>query len=67
VRTIGLLGGVELTLDGLADRVAEEALRRGVLVRALRGSVLQISPPFVVSEQQLHTIGDVIGESLIAA
>ncbi len=67
VRTIGLLGGVELTLEGLADRVAEEALRRGVLVRALRGEALQISPPFVVSEQQLRTIADVIGESLAAA
>jgi len=67
VRTIGLLGGVELTLDGLADRVAEEALRRGVIVRALRGAVLQISPPFVVSEEQLRTIADVIGESLTAA
>ena len=66
VRTIGLLGGVELTLEGLADRVAEEALRRGVLVRALRGAVLQISPPFVVSEQQLQTIAGVIGESLAA-
>jgi putrescine aminotransferase len=67
VRTIGLLGGVELTLDGLADRVADQALRRGVLVRALRGAVLQISPPFVVSEQQLRTIAEVIGESLAAA
>jgi putrescine aminotransferase len=66
VRTIGLLGGVELALDGLADRVAEEALRRGVIVRALRGTVLQISPPFVISEEQLRTIADVIGESLIA-
>jgi adenosylmethionine-8-amino-7-oxononanoate aminotransferase len=67
VRTIGLLGGIELTLDGLADRVAEEALGRGVIVRALRGAVLQISPPFVVSEEQLRRIADVIGESLTVA
>jgi putrescine---pyruvate transaminase len=72
VRTIGLLGAVELSGDVLADRpdltdrVAEEALRRGVIVRALRGSTFQISPPFVVSEDQLTTIASVLRESLDA-
>ncbi len=72
VRTIGLLGAVELSGDVLADRpeltdrVAEEALRRGVIVRALRGAALQISPPFVVSEDQLTTIASVLRESLNA-
>jgi putrescine aminotransferase len=65
VRTIGLLGAVEVTGD-VVDRVAEEALRRGVIVRALRGVALQISPPFVVSEGQLGTIADAIGDSLDA-
>jgi adenosylmethionine-8-amino-7-oxononanoate aminotransferase len=37
-----------------------------VIVRALRGAVLQISPPFVVTEEQLGTIAGVIGESLDA-
>ena len=31
-----------------------------------RGAVLQISPPFVVSEEQLGTIASVIRESLDA-
>jgi len=72
VRTIGLLGGVELDAAALADRpdltdrVAEEALRRGVIVRALRGAVLQISPPFVISEDQLTTIAAILRESLDA-
>jgi adenosylmethionine-8-amino-7-oxononanoate aminotransferase len=72
VRTIGLLGAVEVRGDILADRpdltdrVAEEALRRGVIVRALRGAALQISPPFVVSEDQLTTIATVLRESLDA-
>src|SRR5205814_872227 len=65
VRTIGLLGGVEIGGE-LADRVSEEALARGVIVRALRGAALQISPPFVVSEEQLARIASVIGESLDA-
>jgi adenosylmethionine-8-amino-7-oxononanoate aminotransferase len=65
VRTIGLLGAVEVNGE-LADRVAEEALQRGVIVRALRGVALQISPPFVVSEDQLGTIAAVLGESVEA-
>jgi putrescine aminotransferase len=65
VRTIGLLGGVE-TREGQADRVAEEAMRRGVIVRALRGAILQVSPPFVISEEQLGTIATTIRESLDA-
>jgi putrescine aminotransferase len=72
VRTIGLLGAVELAGDALADRsdladrVAEEAFRRGVIVRPLRGAVLQISPPFVVSEEQLTSTAAVVRESLDA-
>jgi adenosylmethionine-8-amino-7-oxononanoate aminotransferase len=72
VRTIGLLGAVEVSGEALADRpeltdrVAEEALRRGVIVRALRGAAIQISPPFVVSEDQLATVATVLRESLEA-
>ena len=72
VRTIGLLGAVELSADVLADRpeltdrVVEEALKRGVIVRALRGAALQISPPLVVSEDQLTAVAAVLGESLDA-
>ncbi len=66
VRTIGLLGAVELE-EGYADRVAADALERGVITRALRGVALQISPPFVITEQQLEHVALVIGESLDAA
>ena len=46
-------GGARRT--GYADRVAAEALERGVITRALRGVALQISPPFVITEEQLGT------------
>src|SRR3954454_10225051 len=65
VRTIGLLGAVELDRE-LADRVAAETQERGVIRRALRGVALQISPPFVVTEEQLATVAAVIRESLDA-
>jgi putrescine---pyruvate transaminase len=66
VRTIGLLCGVEIKGDA-ADRVAAEALKRGVILRSLRNAVLQISPPFVISEAQLGTVASAIRESLDAA
>ena len=65
VRTIGLLGAVEIK-DGHADRVAADALERGVIVRPLRSAALQISPPFVIDEAQLRRVADVIRESLDA-
>ena len=65
VRTIGLLAAVELDRE-VADRVAAETLERGVITRALRGVALQISPPFVITEEQLGTVAAAIGESLDA-
>lgn len=70
VRTAGLLAGVQLRAEALAadpalvDRVVVAARERGVLVRALVGTALQVSPPFVISEQELAQIADVIGAAL---
>jgi adenosylmethionine-8-amino-7-oxononanoate aminotransferase len=69
---LGLLAGVELDADALAeqpqlpDRVFHAALERGVVCRAIRGVAMQISPPLVISEQELETVGAVLGESLDA-
>jgi adenosylmethionine-8-amino-7-oxononanoate aminotransferase len=69
---LGLLGAVELKAEllqeepGLAARVAAEARERGVLTRVIRGVALQVSPPFVITEDELATIGRVFGESLDA-
>jgi adenosylmethionine-8-amino-7-oxononanoate aminotransferase len=65
VRTVGLLGAVEIK-DGHADAVAAAALERGVIVRPLRSAALQISPPFVIDEAQLARVADVIRECLDA-
>lgn len=65
VRVVGLLCGVELNGD-TADRTAAEALKRGVIVRSLRNAVLQISPPFVISEDELGRVAAAIRESLDA-
>ena len=64
VRSAGLAAAVELDTDVLAANpgagaaAVATARRHGVLTRALRGVALQISPPFVVTEDELVTIVD---------
>jgi len=64
---LGLLGAVELTDGAKLAAVVDEAEARGVLVRGLRGVALQISPPFVVTEDELSTLSRVLGDALDAA
>jgi putrescine aminotransferase len=70
VRTIGLLAGVELSAAArsatpdLTERVTRRAREHGVLVRNLVGHTLQISPPFVVTPDELTHLADVLQRSL---
>jgi adenosylmethionine-8-amino-7-oxononanoate aminotransferase len=70
VRSIGLAGAVELDPALLAEQPAAGAAvvlaarRHGVLTRLLRGVALQISPPFVVTEDELRTAVDGIAAAL---
>ena len=54
VRSVGLMGGVQLDADWLAERsvsgasVVSACRERGILTRVLAGEVLQITPPFVI-------------------
>jgi adenosylmethionine-8-amino-7-oxononanoate aminotransferase len=47
--------------------VIDAAYERGVLVRGSRGVALQVSPPFVITEDELATTARVFGEALDAA
>ncbi len=63
---IGLIAGVEL--DGAVDGDAFQraCLDRGVLVRILGGNIVQVSPPFVITEAELREIPDAIADALDA-
>ena len=68
VRTgVGLLGGVELADPSKLQAVIDAAYDRGVLVRGIRGVALQVSPPFVITEEEIATTARVFGEALGAA
>jgi len=75
VRGLGLVAGIELVRDrgtkelfdaaiGAARLVWLDALERGVIVRPLQGDVLAISPPFVISEEQIDQIVRVLDRSI---
>jgi putrescine---pyruvate transaminase len=72
VRAIGLLAGVELEPTALAEdpalveKVVVAARERGVLVRNLLGRSLQISPPFVITAEEIAMLATVLSEVLDA-
>jgi putrescine aminotransferase len=75
VRGLGLLAGVELVRDqstkqsfdvsaGAARRVWLAALEEGVIVRPLTGDVLAMSPPFVISDEQIDKMVMVLDRAI---
>lgn len=77
IRGLGMMAGIELVRDrttrqpapGLTGAVVTEALRRGVLVLGggIYGNVLSLSPPFVITTEQLDFALGMLKESLWAA
>jgi len=74
VRTgAGLLAGIELSAaareadPGLGARVVAAARERGVITRLLRGVALQVSPPFVITTEELRQLAEVLTAALDAA
>jgi adenosylmethionine-8-amino-7-oxononanoate aminotransferase len=70
VRSVGLMGGVQLDADWLAERsvsgasVVSACRERGILTRVLAGEVLQITPPFVIESEELDQVVEVIDDVL---
>jgi len=66
----GLLAAVEIAEDaraadpGLAPRLVTAIRERGVITRLLRGTALQISPPFVITEAEIGTIAESFAAAL---
>jgi putrescine aminotransferase len=69
-RSAGLLAAVQLSAEAraavpdLADRVVAALQDDGVLIRALVGHSLQLSPPFVITEDEIGLIGERIAGAL---
>jgi adenosylmethionine-8-amino-7-oxononanoate aminotransferase len=52
-RHSGLLGGISLVPEVSAEFVTDDLLEAGMISRPLRGNTLQISPPFVTTDDEL--------------
>jgi putrescine aminotransferase len=72
-RAVGLTAAVELDADalerdpGLLDRTVALAREHGVLTRSLRGCALHVSPPFLITPEQIEAIVDGFRGALDAA
>ena len=75
VRGLGLVAAIELVRDratkelfetsaGAARRVWLAALEEGVIVRPLMGDVLAMSPPFVISNEQIDRLVSVLDRAV---
>ncbi len=66
VRGRGLMWGVELFDGGYAQSVVIGALKKGIILlqAGVRGNVLSITPPLVISQRQLDRAIDIVEECL---
>jgi 4-aminobutyrate---pyruvate transaminase len=74
-RGLGLIGGVELVADkntkrafapqhGVAARAVQFAEAEGLIVRAVLGDVLTLSPPLIINAQEVDELFDRLGRAL---
>jgi adenosylmethionine-8-amino-7-oxononanoate aminotransferase len=63
---VGLMAGVQLNPETPGEQVVRRAIDEGVLLRLITNNTLQISPPFVVTEADLHAIAEAIDAALTA-
>ncbi len=77
VRGIGLMAGIEFVEDKtskkafpgamkIGERVFKECVKRGLFSR-IRGDIYMLAPPFVVTDEQIDRIINVLGEAIPAA
>ncbi|MEV0288877.1 aminotransferase class III-fold pyridoxal phosphate-dependent enzyme [Kribbella sp. NPDC050820] len=64
VRVCGFLGGVTLAEDIAAERAADALIELGFISRPLRGNTLQLSPPFITTDDELTQFVDAIDHVL---
>jgi 4-aminobutyrate aminotransferase len=72
IRGLGMMIGIELVRDRasrapapeLAGRVVVESLRRGLIVLGggIYGNVLSLSPPFVITREQVDAAVEILGQ-----
>ena len=62
VRGLGLLQGVELTIDGAP--VVADCLNRGLLINCTMDRVLRFVPPLIITQREIDRLVDVLADVL---
>lgn len=64
VRVAGFLGGITLHENITAEHAADRLIDNGFVSRPLRGNTLQVSPPFITTDDELTAFVDAISHVL---
>jgi adenosylmethionine-8-amino-7-oxononanoate aminotransferase len=65
-RVAGLLGGISLREDLSAEAVTDVLIEDGFVTRPLRGNTVQISPPFITTDEELRELVGAIEAAVVA-
>ena len=65
VRILGLMIGIELTIDG--TQIVQGCMDRNLLVNATHGTVIRLLPAMNLTEKQVHEGCDILAEVIKAA
>jgi adenosylmethionine-8-amino-7-oxononanoate aminotransferase len=55
-RVAGFLGGITLTDGVSAEAVTDELVKHGFITRPLRGNTVQVSPPFITTDDEIRQL-----------
>jgi adenosylmethionine-8-amino-7-oxononanoate aminotransferase len=61
---VGFLAGVQLRPEVSAEAIEDACIEAGLLIRTINDNTLQISPPFVVTDDEVSFIGKTIHAAL---
>ncbi len=62
IRGLGLMIGVELTIDGTA--IFKECLKRGLIINCTQGNVLRVMPALNVTQRQINKAIHILDEAI---
>lgn len=65
-RVAGLLAGISLADTLSAEGVTDELVEHGFITRPLRGNTIQISPPFITTDDEIRQLVAAIDTVLAA-
>ena len=64
VRGKGLMNAIEFESKEITDKVCDNLLKNGLLTKSTHDTILRMSPPLVINEQQMYIACDIINDVL---